>query len=217
MYREYALTLKWVWMCVFNDFQRTCVRVGVSVRERQDTCLRSVCGNARMASACEERLMRDTVESCFFFPPFPCNYCSRESRNYPFYKNTWHIFFQLLDTLPVCQDFNRQVCNRPACKFIHLSDGEFPTPFAAVPLGNLRRFRWTSKLIVPLPFFFFFNSSFVSLLILIPLRFYSVERLIEFSFSDARWWVQCHRLLFRVISEIKRLWLKYNLFVQIWA
>lgn len=66
-------------------------------------------------------------------------------------------------------------------------------------------------------FFFFFNSSFVSLLILIPLRFYSVERLIEFSFSDARWWVQCHRLLFRVISEIKRLWLKYNLFVQIWA
>ena len=53
-------------MCVFNDFQRTCVRVGVSVRERQDTCLRSVCGNARMASACEERLMRDTVESCFF-------------------------------------------------------------------------------------------------------------------------------------------------------
>ncbi|XP_036139314.1 muscleblind-like protein 2 [Monomorium pharaonis] len=30
---------------------------------------------------------------------------------------------QLLDTLPVCQDFNRQVCNRPACKFIHLSDG----------------------------------------------------------------------------------------------
>ncbi|XP_076396633.1 protein muscleblind isoform X13 [Megachile rotundata] len=30
---------------------------------------------------------------------------------------------ELLDTLPVCQDFNRQVCNRPACKFIHLSDG----------------------------------------------------------------------------------------------
>ena len=40
-------------------------------------------------------------------------------------KSIWHIFFQLLDTLPVCQDFNRQVCNRPACKFIHLSDGEF--------------------------------------------------------------------------------------------
>ncbi|XP_063985440.1 protein muscleblind isoform X16 [Diachasmimorpha longicaudata] len=30
---------------------------------------------------------------------------------------------QLLDTLPVCQDFNRQLCNRPACKFIHLHDG----------------------------------------------------------------------------------------------
>lgn len=40
------------------------------------------------------------------------------------YKSIWHIFFQLLDTLPVCQDFNRQVCNRPACKFIHLSNGE---------------------------------------------------------------------------------------------
>ncbi|KZC11044.1 Muscleblind-like protein 2 [Dufourea novaeangliae] len=40
-----------------------------------------------------------------------------------YYKSTCHIFFQLLDTLPVCQDFNRQVCNRPACKFIHLSDG----------------------------------------------------------------------------------------------
>lgn len=47
------------------------------------------------------------------------------------YKSTWHIFFQLLDTLPVCQDFNRQVCNRPACKFIHLSDGEL-----------LVRYRW---------------------------------------------------------------------------
>ncbi|CAD6209155.1 GSCOCG00003755001-RA-CDS [Cotesia congregata] len=32
---------------------------------------------------------------------------------------------QLLDTLPVCQDFNRQLCNRPACKFIHLHDGMF--------------------------------------------------------------------------------------------
>lgn len=40
------------------------------------------------------------------------------------FKSIWHLFFQLLDTLPVCQDFNRQVCNRPACKFIHLSDGE---------------------------------------------------------------------------------------------
>lgn len=33
-------------------------------------------------------------------------------------------FLQLLDTLPVCQDFNRQLCNRPACKFIHLLDGK---------------------------------------------------------------------------------------------
>ncbi|VEN39404.1 unnamed protein product [Callosobruchus maculatus] len=31
---------------------------------------------------------------------------------------------QLLDTLPVCQDFNRGLCNRPACKFVHLSEAE---------------------------------------------------------------------------------------------
>lgn len=60
-----------------------------------------------------------TISSFFFF------FANRS----PFadlirYKSIWHIFFQLLDTLPVCQDFNRQVCNRPACKFIHLSDGE---------------------------------------------------------------------------------------------
>nr|CAD7194432.1 unnamed protein product [Timema douglasi]CAD7403036.1 unnamed protein product [Timema poppensis] len=30
---------------------------------------------------------------------------------------------QLLDTLPVCQDFNRQLCNRAACKFVHLQEG----------------------------------------------------------------------------------------------
>ncbi|XP_021940491.1 muscleblind-like protein 1, partial [Zootermopsis nevadensis] len=30
---------------------------------------------------------------------------------------------QLLDTLPVCQDFNRKLCNRPACKFVHLQEG----------------------------------------------------------------------------------------------
>ncbi|XP_049949797.1 protein muscleblind-like isoform X9 [Schistocerca serialis cubense] len=30
---------------------------------------------------------------------------------------------QLLDTLPVCQDFNRQLCNRPACRFVHLQEG----------------------------------------------------------------------------------------------
>ncbi|KAF4519425.1 hypothetical protein B566_EDAN008652 [Ephemera danica] len=27
---------------------------------------------------------------------------------------------QLLDTLPVCQDFSRHHCKRPACKFVHL-------------------------------------------------------------------------------------------------
>ncbi|XP_044267109.1 muscleblind-like protein 1 isoform X7 [Tribolium madens] len=31
---------------------------------------------------------------------------------------------QLLDTLPVCQDFNRGLCNRPACKFVHLLEGD---------------------------------------------------------------------------------------------
>ncbi|KAG5899164.1 hypothetical protein JTB14_028999 [Gonioctena quinquepunctata] len=30
----------------------------------------------------------------------------------------------LLDTLPVCQDFNHGLCNRPACKFIHLHEGD---------------------------------------------------------------------------------------------
>ena len=58
----------------------------------------------------------------------------------------WHIFFQLLDTLPVCQDFNRQVCNRPACKFIHLSDGEFPA----------RHFSLASHLPATFPLFLFF-------------------------------------------------------------
>lgn len=59
------------------------------------------------------------------------------------YKNTWHIFFQLLDTLPVCQDFNRQVCNRPACKFIHLSDGEL---FVIGKYGLSGRARFTFKI-----------------------------------------------------------------------
>ncbi|KAB0797279.1 hypothetical protein PPYR_08273 [Photinus pyralis] len=31
---------------------------------------------------------------------------------------------QLLDTLQVCQDFNRGLCNRPACKFVHIQDGD---------------------------------------------------------------------------------------------
>ncbi|KAH1001865.1 hypothetical protein HUJ04_005824 [Dendroctonus ponderosae] len=29
---------------------------------------------------------------------------------------------QLLDTLPVCQDFNRGLCTRPTCKFVHLQE-----------------------------------------------------------------------------------------------
>ncbi|KAG8223856.1 hypothetical protein J437_LFUL005419 [Ladona fulva] len=29
---------------------------------------------------------------------------------------------QLLDTLRVCQDFNRHNCKRPACKFVHLQE-----------------------------------------------------------------------------------------------
>ncbi|XP_059487879.1 muscleblind-like protein isoform X3 [Neocloeon triangulifer] len=29
---------------------------------------------------------------------------------------------QLLDTLPVCQDFSRNCCKRPACKFVHLTE-----------------------------------------------------------------------------------------------
>lgn len=34
------------------------------------------------------------------------------------------IIFQLLDTLPVCQDFNRGLCNRTACRFVHLQEGK---------------------------------------------------------------------------------------------
>ncbi|XP_055593375.1 muscleblind-like protein 1 isoform X11 [Uranotaenia lowii] len=29
---------------------------------------------------------------------------------------------QLLDTLPVCQDFNRSMCTRPTCRFVHLME-----------------------------------------------------------------------------------------------
>ncbi|VVD02058.1 unnamed protein product, partial [Leptidea sinapis] len=32
---------------------------------------------------------------------------------------------QLLDTLPVCQDFNRQGCNRPTCRFVHIREGMY--------------------------------------------------------------------------------------------
>ncbi|KAL1513462.1 hypothetical protein ABEB36_002870 [Hypothenemus hampei] len=38
-----------------------------------------------------------------------------------------HIYMYidlLLDTLPVCQDFNRGLCSRPTCKFVHLQEGE---------------------------------------------------------------------------------------------
>ncbi|XP_013133597.1 PREDICTED: protein muscleblind isoform X2 [Papilio polytes] len=30
---------------------------------------------------------------------------------------------ELLDTLPVCQDFNRQGCTRPTCRFVHIREG----------------------------------------------------------------------------------------------
>ncbi|CAG9099779.1 unnamed protein product [Plutella xylostella] len=30
---------------------------------------------------------------------------------------------QLLDTLPVCQDFNRHGCNRRTCRFVHIREG----------------------------------------------------------------------------------------------
>ncbi|KAJ8894918.1 hypothetical protein PR048_000225 [Dryococelus australis] len=45
-----------------------------------------------------------------------------------FGSGTSHAFrapkCSLLDTLPVCQDFNRQLCNRLACRFVHLQEGE---------------------------------------------------------------------------------------------
>lgn len=43
--------------------------------------------------------------------------------------------FQLLDTLPVCQDFNRNLCNRPACKFVHLQEGECGVGFECIYLN----------------------------------------------------------------------------------
>lgn len=72
--------------------------------------------------------MRVCLQYHKFFHFFSSSFSSLQIVHTPVvaicYKSAWHIFFQLLDTLPVCQDFNRQVCNRPACKFIHLSDGE---------------------------------------------------------------------------------------------
>lgn len=40
------------------------------------------------------------------------------------FHSIWWIV-QLLDTLPVCQDFNRSMCNRPTCRFVHLTDGKY--------------------------------------------------------------------------------------------
>lgn len=40
------------------------------------------------------------------------------------------LYLQLLDTLPVCQDFNRQGCTRPTCRFVHIREGEHQFQFA---------------------------------------------------------------------------------------
>lgn len=54
---------------------------------------------------------------------------------------TW----QLLDTLPLCRDFRAGLCDRPTCKFVHVSEGEYvksavptPTPPCTVSPGGLR-------------------------------------------------------------------------------
>lgn len=130
MYREYALTLKWVWMCVSNEFFKKNMCAYDCGEEDGTLVFCPVAWNvAWMARVIvDEWFWWETLWELFFFsppPPFPCNYCSRSISPSVRNKSIWHIFFQLLDTLPVCQDFNRQVCNRPACKFIHLSDGEF--------------------------------------------------------------------------------------------
>lgn len=39
------------------------------------------------------------------------------------------LYLQLLDTLPVCQDFNRQGCTRPTCRFVHIREGEHQFQF----------------------------------------------------------------------------------------
>lgn len=128
MYREYALTLKWVWMCVSNEFFKKNMCACDCGEEDGTLVFCPVAWNvAWMARVIvDEWFWWETLWELFFFsppPPFPCNYCSRSISPSVRNKSIWHIFFQLLDTLPVCQDFNRQVCNRPACKFIHLSDG----------------------------------------------------------------------------------------------
>lgn len=114
-------------MSVQSDFsKRTCAR---DCGEKDRTLVFALrCVNGRVTvQECDSDGRH--CESLFFFFFLPlllflvtiARDRSRGVRN----KIIWHIFFQLLDTLPVCQDFNRQVCNRPACKFIHLSDGEF--------------------------------------------------------------------------------------------
>lgn len=52
------------------------------------------------------------------------------------------LYLQLLDTLPVCQDFNRQGCTRPTCRFVHIREGkshEFITFFNTILLLHGRR------------------------------------------------------------------------------
>jgi len=106
----------------------------VCARARACQCEGYTCGNA---CACVCDYHKFLLFFLWFFFPFFFFFFSffffffllSSANQSPFadfirYKGIWHIFFQLLDTLPVCQDFNRQVCNRPACKFIHLSDGE---------------------------------------------------------------------------------------------
>lgn len=34
------------------------------------------------------------------------------------------VFFQLLDTLPVCRDFKQGHCERQNCRYVHLLEGE---------------------------------------------------------------------------------------------
>ena len=149
MYREYALTLKCEFECVecprnfffFSKRTRACDCAGRKTGWPLASCLLLPCVAREMVGVNVDAWLwtsdsdgRDTARVVFSLSlslSLPSSFSfvtivrdrSRKSmlRN----KSIWHIFFQLLDTLPVCQDFNRQVCNRPACKFIHLSDGEF--------------------------------------------------------------------------------------------
>lgn len=53
----------------------------------------------------------------YFGKLFGCTYNYEQILMNDFYA------FQLLDTLPVCQDFNRQGCTRPTCRFVHIREG----------------------------------------------------------------------------------------------